>query len=70
MIIGIGLGIYVGFFKLFIGGSIQIIEAIKISPICSLDIAWGIGKIFCASFIGFMIFTMFTLIGALFLKDV
>jgi hypothetical protein len=36
---------YFGFVFMFVGGIVQIIEAAKVTPVVSSDIAWGVGKI-------------------------
>ena len=52
MIGGIVLGFYVGLKVCFVGGIIQIINGIKCDPISAVNIAWGVGKLFVASFAG------------------
>ena len=54
IIIGLSIlfGLYLGVWCMFAGGIIEIIEAIKSTPIKSLEIAVGILKIIFASGIG------------------
>ena len=51
-IIGVLVGVYVGFVEMFIGGIIQIIDALKAQEIDAAVIAWGAGKVIAASFVG------------------
>jgi hypothetical protein len=53
IVLGIILGIYVGVWFCFIGGIIQVLDAIKITPIPSMPIAIGIFRIIGAGFCGF-----------------
>lgn len=60
-IIGIALGIYVGFWLMFVGGITQIINSIN--PVNGLGIALGIAKIiFCE--IGWLIAWLGIVIGS------
>lgn len=53
IIAGIALGVYVGLWICFIGGIIQIVDAIKATPnIDGMQIAWGIVRIVFAGFAG------------------
>jgi CBS domain containing-hemolysin-like protein len=54
VLIGIVLGLWLGVWVCFIGGIVQIFEAIKHSPIIPLDIAIGIAKILGASLVGWL----------------
>ncbi len=49
---GIGLGIYLGVFVMFIGGIMQI--ATHLNPVNAVEIAWGIIKILFASPVGWV----------------
>jgi len=49
---GIAFGAYVGVWLMFIGGIIQVVEALKSTPIESLGIAIGAARILFASFVG------------------
>lgn len=42
MAVGLGLAIYVGLWVCFIGGIVQIVEAVKATPVSGLDIALGV----------------------------
>jgi hypothetical protein len=49
---GIAFGVYVGLWVCFIGGIVQIIDAIKATPVEGLDIAIGIVRILFAGAAG------------------
>jgi len=51
IITGLILGLYVGFYLMFIKGIIQLIQGIT-PVIVASDIAWGLGKIIVASAVG------------------
>ncbi len=51
MIVGVVLGIYLGIWVMFIGGIIQIAKSIQ-PEVIAMGIAWGIIRIFLASFVG------------------
>ena len=59
---GVCLGAYLGIYIMFIGGIVQIIEAIKISPVNALEIAYGIARILFSGLIGWL--TALILIGS------
>ena len=52
MVAGVAIGLYVGLWLCFIGGIVQIIEAVKATPVEGLDIAIGIARIVMAGFAG------------------
>ena len=54
VLLGLFLLGYIGIYLMFIGGIIQIIEAIKSTPIESYGIAIGITKILLANLVGWM----------------
>lgn len=49
---GVALGVYVGLWVCFIGGIVQIVDAVKATPTEGLDIAIGIAKIVFAGAAG------------------
>lgn len=55
IILGIGIGVYVGFWLMFVGGIVQTIEVIKAPTLEGLPITIGISKIIFASFVGRLI---------------
>lgn len=53
IIAGIVLGIYVGLWLCFVGGIIQLVDAIKAAPnVEGMQIAWGVVRIVFAGFAG------------------
>lgn len=53
IIAGIALGIYVGLWLCFVGGIIQLVDAIKAAPnVDGMEIAWGVLRIVFAGFAG------------------
>lgn len=53
--VGILLGLYVGGWVLFVGGIVQVIEAIKATPVEALGIAVGILRVVVAMAVGTLI---------------
>ena len=51
IVAGLALGLYVGFYLMFVKGIIQLIQGIT-PVIVASDIAWGLGKIIVASAVG------------------
>ena len=56
ILLGIVLGIYLGLWVCFIGGIVQLIEAIKIAPVNAMGIALGIARIVSSSVVGWLSF--------------
>lgn len=52
VIAGVLFGVYVGLWVCFVGGIVQIIDAIKATPVEALDIALGIVRILVAGVAG------------------
>jgi hypothetical protein len=52
ILVGVALGLYAGLWWAFIGGIIQIIEAVKATPVPAMDVALGIARIVFAGLIG------------------
>lgn len=69
IIAGIGLGLYVGGYLMFIGGIIQIIEAFAVTPVLAISIAWGIIKVMLAAACGWIIVLMLVIPGFIMLTD-
>ncbi|MBI5421236.1 MAG: hypothetical protein HZA35_02880 [Parcubacteria group bacterium] len=62
---GIALGLYVGVWLCFIGGIVQLIEAVKApGGVEALSVAIGLAKIFGASIAGFISATVLIIPGA------
>lgn len=51
---GLALGAYVGLWLMFVGGIIQVIEAVQVTPVNASGIAWGIVRIVFASAAGWL----------------
>lgn len=62
---GVCLGVYTGFWVMFVGGIVDIIDAVK-APVADAGIiGWAILKILLASFVGVVIAWIGITIGAL-----
>jgi len=64
---GIGLGIYVGFWLMFVGGLIEIINAIKAPVTVVSDVGFGVLKMMFAGFTGAVTFWVCTAIAGAFI---
>lgn len=64
---GIGLGIYVGFWLMFVGGLMEIIEAIKAPVTLASEIGFGVLKIMFAGFTGAVTFYVCAFIAGAFI---
>lgn len=60
---GIILGLYIGIWICFIGGTVDIIEQIQASKLNAMAIAIGITKVFFAGLFGWLSGTVLVLIG-------
>jgi len=65
---GICLGLYVGGYLMLVGGVIQVIEGAK-NDIDALMIAWGVGKVVLASFVGTITAFVLVIPGMAFLSS-
>lgn len=65
-IFGICLGVYTGFWVMFVGGIVEIIDAVKAPVTDAGIIGWAILKIIFASFVGVIIAWIGIAIGAVF----
>lgn len=54
MILGVVLGVYVGFWLMFVGGIVQIIEAVRAETLEAMPIAMGIARVMFAGIVGFL----------------
>lgn len=52
---GVGLGWYIGFWVMFVGGIVQAADALKSSPASSWGLAVGLSRIFLSSIIGYIV---------------
>ena len=69
IVIGLAVGIYLGFWVMFIGGIVQIIDAVQIHPVHAGSIALGMLRIFGAAIIGFGSFFLFLATGVGLIKS-
>jgi len=60
---GVVLGVYVALWICFIGGIVQLIEAVKIAPIDSMGVGVGILRIVCTAISGWIIFLILLIPG-------
>ena len=59
-------GVYVGFWIMFIGGAVDIIDAIKAPVTEASAIGWGVLKMIFASFVGTVTFIACSLLAGVF----
>lgn len=52
IIAGVAVGLYAGLWWAFIGGIVQIVDAVKATPVESMDLALGIVRVVFAGAIG------------------
>ena len=52
IVFGIVFGLYVGVWVMFIGGIIQVVDAVQIHPVPAMHLGLGILRIVSASFVG------------------
>ena len=65
---GIVVGIWLGVFVMFIGGLTQLINAIK-NHFDTVPMVWGIVKILCAGFVGWISFFISAIVGWALLQE-
>lgn len=66
MVVGVVAGIYFGLWWAFIGGIIDIVNALKADDIVAFDVAIGLAKIVFASVIGWASFALCFFVGKAF----
>lgn len=69
ILVGIALGLYVGLWLCFIGGIVQVVEAIKAEPVSAWGIAWGVLRIVLAGPVGWGSFLLCSMVGGAMLSD-
>ena len=52
VLLGAGVGLYVGGYLCFIGGIIQIIQAVRAEEFVASQVAWGVGRVMGAGLVG------------------
>ena len=55
IIAGVMLGLWLGLWVMFVGGIVQILNAVKATPIESMGIAVGILRIVCSGTVGWVV---------------
>ena len=63
ILIGVILGLYVGLWVCFIGGIVQIIDAVKIVETPMAQVGWGVTKMIFAAFSGWLCALVFVVPG-------
>lgn len=63
------VGLYVGIWLMLVGGIIQVIHALQVSPVDAYGVAWGIVRIVLAAVTGVISFWASIGIGTLFLSS-
>lgn len=48
-IVGFAVAVYVGLWLMFVGGIVQVIDAVQDDPVNGADVAWGVVRIVFAS---------------------
>ena len=68
IVIGVAGGLYLGGWLCFIGGIVQVVEAIKAEPVSSWGIAIGLFRVVIAAFVGWVTFLLCSIVGGAFIK--
>ena len=63
MLCGVGLGLWLGIWVMFIGGIIQVVEAIKATPVSAVGLAVGLARFFLAGVAGMAVGAVVSYIG-------
>jgi hypothetical protein len=69
VVLGIALGLYVGVWLCLIGGIVQFVEAVKMTPVDAWGIAFGIARFFLASVCGMVSAMLLVIPGAALIKN-
>lgn len=64
---GVGLGVYVGFWLMLVGGVMEIVDAVKAPVTLASEIGWGIIKIMLASASAALTFSFCSFVASAFL---
>lgn len=67
---GLATGIYFGLWWAFVGGIVDIVNAVTSTPISAMGVAVGVVKMIFASVIGWVCVAIFWVVGMSFLNDV
>lgn len=68
IVAGVAFGVYVGVWICFIGGIVQIVDAVKATPVSGVDIGLGILRIVIAGMAGTLSAVVAVIPGAAMLK--
>lgn len=63
VVAGVVLGLYVGGWICFIGGIVDVIQAIRAESLIAIDVAVGVGKVFFAGVAGWLSFALLGIPG-------
>ena len=66
---GVVFGVWAGLWWAFIGGIVQVIQAVQASPVDAMDIALGIARFMLAGVIGTLAATVAVIPGLAMLSD-
>lgn len=69
IIIGVCVGLYAGVWWAFIGGIINVIEAVRAEQLVEMDVACGVAKIVFSGVIGWLSAIAFIAPGFVMVKD-
>lgn len=67
ILLGLVLGVWLGIRVMFIGGIVQIVNAIKATPVSAIGIAIGIVKVLFSGVVGWLSGLLISGVGALLL---
>jgi hypothetical protein len=69
LVLSVAVGLWLGVCVMFIGGVVQIINAVQVHPVHAIDIAVGLVRILGASIVGFLSFFFLFLTGLGFIRS-
>lgn len=69
VIVGVMVGLYVGLWLCFIGGIVNLIEAVRSENLIAMDVVIGVAKIVCAGAAGSFSAFVLCIPGFLMIKD-
>ena len=69
LVLSVIIGLWLGVWVMFIGGIVQIINAVQVHPVHAVDIAIGLFRIFGAGIVGFFSFMVLFAAGLGFLDS-
>ncbi len=64
IVLGVVLGLYMGFWVCFIGGIVQVVESFKETPVDALGVAFGFFRFFFSGVVGWGTFLLTSGLGA------